>query len=200
SCERRLFPSSCCNPAGEHGWPIGEAAHPRLQIFAGHWRGQPVVRLEEPESSCQLSRGRSFGRRSDFAGNAVRRAVLSCRLSKFLFLPQAISHQLLAISHKLPATSCQPIKNPPGGSREGWQRFGSGLKASDVRRLKALRAFEQIELYSFTFVQCAISVFLDRGKMDEDVLASGALDKSVALRSVKPLDSSLLSHSETPFA
>ena len=76
----------------------------------------------------------------------------------------------------------------------------SRLETSDVRRLKALGAFEQIELYGFAFVERAISILLDRREMDEDVLASGALDKSVTLCSVKPLYGSLLSHRETPFA
>jgi hypothetical protein len=78
--------------------------------------------------------------------------------------------------------------------------FRSRLETSDVRRLKAFRAFEQIELYGFAFVKRAVSVLLDRREMDEDVLASGALDKSITLCSVKPLYSSLLSHRETPFA
>jgi hypothetical protein len=36
--------------------------------------------------------------------------------------------------------------------------------------------------------------------MDEHIFAGGALDESIALCSVKPLHSSLLSHRETPFA
>jgi hypothetical protein len=76
----------------------------------------------------------------------------------------------------------------------------SRLETSNVRRLEALGAFQQIELYGFTFIQRAISVLLNCGEMDKHVLASGALDKSITLCSVKPLYSSLLSHRETPFA
>jgi hypothetical protein len=90
------------------------------------------------------------------------------------------------------------LKNPPGGSQEGGNVFGSRLETSDVRRLKTFGAFEEIELDGFAFVQRAISVLLDRREMDEYVLARGALDKSVTLCSVKPLHSSLLSHRETP--
>ena len=76
----------------------------------------------------------------------------------------------------------------------------SRLETSNVRRLEAFGAFQQIELYGFTFIQGAISVLLNCGEMDKHVLASGALDKSITLCSVKPLYSSLLSHRETPFA
>src|SRR6516225_8740070 len=92
----------------------------------------------------------------------------------------------------------RPTKNPPAGSQEGWEWFGSRLETSDVRCLKTFRTFEEIEFDSFAFVQRAISVLLDRREMDEHVLASGALDKAITLGSVKPLYSSLLSHRETP--
>ena len=39
------------------------------------------------------------------------------------------------------------------------------LCADDVGRLKALRAFQQIELYGLTLVQGAVAVFLNRGKV-----------------------------------
>jgi len=40
-----------------------------------------------------------------------------------------------------------------------WEPF---LETSDVRRLEAFGAFEQIELNRFTFIQRAVSVLLDR--------------------------------------
>lgn|SRR6476661_9664171 len=94
------------------------------------------------------------------------------------------------------ATKSKPSWGKPGGQ----ECVRSRLETSNVRRLEAFGAFQQIELYGFTFIQRAISVLLDCGEMDKHVLASGALDKSITLCSVKPLYSSLLSHRETPFA
>jgi hypothetical protein len=72
--------------------------------------------------------------------------------------------------------------------------------ANNVRCLEAFWAFEQIELHGFAFIERAVSILLNRGEMDEHVLTSGALDKTITLCSVKPLHSSLLSHRATPFA
>jgi hypothetical protein len=94
------------------------------------------------------------------------------------------------------ASKAKPSWGKPGG----WGICRSRLETSNVRRLEALGALQQIELYGFTFIQRAISVLLDCREMDKNVLASGALDKSITLCSVKPLYSSLLSHRETPFA
>ena len=46
-----------------------------------------------------------------------------------------------------------------------------GSDSDDVGRLKAFGAFEQIELNQLSLIQRAISVFLNGGKVDEDVLA-----------------------------
>ena len=74
---------------------------------------------------------------------------------------------------------------------------GSG--ANDVPRLEAFGAFEQIELNGLTLVERAVAVLLNRGEMNEDIFPRGALDETVSLRPVKPLDCSLLSHRKTPF-
>ena len=68
------------------------------------------------------------------------------------------------------------------------------LYANYVRCLETLGAFQQIELHRFAFIERAVSILLDRGEMDEHVLASGALDKSISFRPVEPLYCSLLSH------
>src|SRR5581483_2358578 len=80
-------------------------------------------------------------------------------------------------------------------SLEGNDVFGvDGLRvaAHDVRRLQPLGTFQQFELNHFAFIQGAVAVLLDHGKMDEYVLASGALDESVSLGSVEPLHCTLL--------
>src|SRR5215471_3670719 len=87
-----------------------------------------------------------------------------------------------------------------GDSRARSRTSLGKLRANDVGSLEALGPLEQIELHRFAFVERAVAVFLDRGEMHEHVFARGALDESVALRSVKPLHSTLLSHKNTPFA
>ena len=78
-----------------------------------------------------------------------------------------------------------------------WGSHGHG--AADVGRLVALRTLHQVKLDGFALIQRTIAIFLDRGKVHEYVFSSGPLDKAVAFRSVKPLDCSLLSHSELLF-
>jgi hypothetical protein len=73
-------------------------------------------------------------------------------------------------------------------------------RADHVRCLEAFGALQQIKLHGFTFIERTVSVFLDRRKMDEHVLTSGALDKSVTLCPVEPLHCTLLSHGTAPFA
>ena len=68
------------------------------------------------------------------------------------------------------------------------------LAAADVPRLEALRAFEQVELNYFTFIQRAVTVFLNGRKMNKNVFPSRALDEAVSLCPVKPLYCTLLSH------
>src|SRR5678815_2624113 len=64
----------------------------------------------------------------------------------------------------------------------------------------SLRSLQQIKLHGLSFVEGAVSVLLDRGKMNKYVFTRGALDKSISLCPVKPLYCSLLSHSTAPFA
>jgi hypothetical protein len=66
--------------------------------------------------------------------------------------------------------------------------------AYDVSSLEALGPLGKIELDRFALVQAAVSVFLDRREMNENILARGPLNESVALGPVKPLDCTFLSH------
>src|SRR5580658_2417130 len=94
-----------------------------------------------------------------------------------------------------PPGKCGPNKKPSRQSERVCELVGEILcGAHDVARLKAFRAFEQIELDGLAFIQRAVSVLLDGGKMYEDILARGALDEPVSLRPVEPLHSTLLSH------
>jgi hypothetical protein len=68
------------------------------------------------------------------------------------------------------------------------------LEAGDVRRLQALRPTGHFEFNRLAFVQRFIALRLDRGEMDEDVLAGLALDESESLAGVEPLHCSLFSH------
>jgi hypothetical protein len=68
------------------------------------------------------------------------------------------------------------------------------LESGDVRGLQALRPTGDFEFNRLSFVQRLISLRLNRGEMDENVLAGLTLDESIAFAGVEPLHYSLLSH------
>ena len=59
----------------------------------------------------------------------------------------------------------------------------------------ALGALQELELNCFTLIQGSVTVFLDRGEMDEHILSGGTLNESISFRTVEPLNCTLLSHS-----
>ena len=65
------------------------------------------------------------------------------------------------------------------------------LEAGDVRCLQALRTLGYFELNRLPFVQRFVPIRLNRGEVDENVLAGLALDESKALASIEPLYCSL---------
>lgn len=81
---------------------------------------------------------------------------------------------------------CQDEKaSPPEG------RLASMLEGSDVRGLQALGTLGHVEFNRLAFVQRLVSLRLNRGEMDENVLAGLPLDESKSLAGVKPLYCSL---------
>src|SRR5271169_6695118 len=58
------------------------------------------------------------------------------------------------------------------------------LAAGDVLGLQALRARPNLELNCLALVEALVTVHLDCGKMDEDVLTGLALDEPVTLAGV----------------
>jgi len=73
-------------------------------------------------------------------------------------------------------------------------RRGDVLYAHDVSGLEAFGTLGEVELDGLALIQAAVSVFLDGREMHEHIFARRTLDESVALGSVKPLDSTFLSH------
>ena len=63
---------------------------------------------------------------------------------------------------------------------------------SHICRLESLRAPDDFELDGRTFLKATITVSLDRRKVDEDVLATLPLDKTIPLAGIEPLYGSLL--------
>src|SRR5690348_4302834 len=70
----------------------------------------------------------------------------------------------------------------------------TGLKAYDVLSLKALRTLFDFKFHSLPFIQGFVAVHLNGGEVHENVFPGLALNKSVALRSIEPLHSSLFLH------
>ena len=78
-------------------------------------------------------------------------------------------------------------------------RIGAGgypaptyLELNNVCRLESFRALDDFELDRGTFLKAPISVTLDRRKVDEDVLTTLPLDKTIPFAGVEPLYGSLL--------
>jgi hypothetical protein len=67
------------------------------------------------------------------------------------------------------------------------------LECGYVRRLQTLGAFGDFEFNRLPVVQGFISLRLNRGEMDEDVLAGLALNESESLAGIEPLHCSLFS-------
>jgi len=68
------------------------------------------------------------------------------------------------------------------------------LQAGDVRCLQALGAGGDFEFNRLAFVQRFVPLRLNRGEVDEDVLAGLALDESESLAGIEPLYCSLFFH------
>src|SRR5438067_5088895 len=95
------------------------------------------------------------------------------------------------------SASCKSCrKKPSQGKLRGCRLwfYWSGLDADNVRGLETFGTLQQIELHRFALVKRAISIFLDGRKMDENVFPGGALNETVAFRSIEPLYCALLSH------
>ena len=71
---------------------------------------------------------------------------------------------------------------------------GAGVIAVNLLSLQTLRTLLHFELYLRTFIQAAVTVGLDGRKMNEHIVTTGALDKSIALGSVKPLHYTFFFH------
>jgi hypothetical protein len=65
------------------------------------------------------------------------------------------------------------------------------LESGDVRSLQTFRSLGHVEFNRLAFVQRFVSLRLNRGEMDENVLAGLPLDESKTLTGVKPLYCSL---------
>ena len=68
------------------------------------------------------------------------------------------------------------------------------LEAGNVLCLKAFGAFLYFKFHCLAFVERFVSVHHDRGEVHENIFTGLALDKTIALRSIEPLDCSLFLH------
>jgi len=68
-----------------------------------------------------------------------------------------------------------------------------------IRGQKALGTFQELKFYGFALIERPVAIFLNGGKMHEDVFAGGALDEAVSFGSIEPLDCSLLFHKRYSF-
>lgn len=66
--------------------------------------------------------------------------------------------------------------------------------AQDIRGQKPFGTFHELIFHGFTLVKSPVAIFLNSGKVDEDVFPGRALNEAIAFGSVEPLYSSLLFH------
>src|SRR5438132_2139636 len=64
--------------------------------------------------------------------------------------------------------------------------LGTELYSIDVLGLQTLGSLLHLELHLRAFIQGAISIGLDRRKMNEHVIAAGTLDESISFCGIKP--------------
>src|SRR5208282_5099836 len=135
--------------------------------------------------------------RCDLSRNLVCAVAARCRKRSSILRRRRGLDSVRACSEFLPSKR----KTLPLGSGGFWEGSGMvrGLGADDVGRLEAFGALEQIKLHGFTLVQGAVAVLLDGGEVHEYIFPRGALDKSIALRPVEPLDCTFLSHGNYSF-
>jgi hypothetical protein len=63
-----------------------------------------------------------------------------------------------------------------------------------IRGQKAFGTLHELVFDGFALIESPVTIFLNRGKVDKDVLSGRALNEAIAFGSVKPLDCSLLFH------
>ena len=93
----------------------------------------------------------------------------------------------------------ESVQEPPWAIRCSWKMRRARqrrarpcrLQGGDVRCLQALGARGHFEFNRLAFVQRLVALRLNRGEVDENVLAGLALDESKALAGIKPLYCSL---------
>ena len=76
----------------------------------------------------------------------------------------------------------------------------NGLETGDVLGLQALGAFADLEFNRLAFVQRLITLSLNCGEVNEDVLAALALDEPEAFAGIEPLNCSLFFHKHSSFS
>ena len=70
----------------------------------------------------------------------------------------------------------------------------SFLNPGDVLRLQALRPLLYLEFHFRAFIQASIAGGLNRGKMNEHVIAARPLDESIAFSGIEPLHGTIFLH------
>ena len=67
-----------------------------------------------------------------------------------------------------------------------------------VLGLQSFGALLDLELHLRAFIQGAVTVRLDGGKVNEHIVAARSLDESIALSGIKPLHSTFFRHYMSP--
>src|ERR1051326_1724484 len=86
-----------------------------------------------------------------------------------------------------------PVSGDPLGWLLDWCRR-RGLHLAHVLGLQAFRPLLHLELDLRAFIQAAIPVRLNRGKVNKYIVTTGPLDESIAFGGVKPLHDTFFPH------
>ena len=88
-------------------------------------------------------------------------------------------------------TGVQKRRQASWAHRQDRVRCKISSELGDVRRLGAALTFHDIKFYLLSFFERTVTVAVDRGIMDEHVVAAIHTNEAVPLFAVKPLHSSL---------
>src|ERR1700730_5374043 len=89
---------------------------------------------------------------------------------------------------------CSQIERAARGRLHHCECRGGGLQSVHVLSLQTLGTLLDLELNLRSFIQTPVTVSLDGREMHEYIVATGALDESIAFGSVKPLHSTFFFH------
>jgi hypothetical protein len=162
------------------------------QIVRGQFHGDPVTRQYTDTIPAQAASqvGQNYSFMFELHAEQTARKLLEHGAGNFnaVFFAQSNSFLMRIYCH----ARKEPALNRPDLVTE----YVYPLRLYDryIGRLQTLGSFGHLKLYCCAFIQTQVTLRLDGGEMNENVLSIFTLNESKALGCVKPLDCAFFSH------